>query len=124
MYTFRWWRRGKDTLETRSFFDAGELGGQIIIAGGHDGSKNVLQSAWVYHVRKDEWAKLAPMSQARDECEGVVIGFEFWVVSGYKTESHGGIEGRTTRGQVSGGARRVDGDSISKVLCQCGKDGY
>ncbi|KAE8098961.1 hypothetical protein FH972_016980 [Carpinus fangiana] len=94
-------------LETRSFFAVGELGGQIIIAGGHDGSKNVLQSAWVYHVRRDEWAKLAPMRQERDE-----------------TESQGGIEGRTTRGRVSGGAGRVDGDSVSKVLCRCGKDGY
>jgi hypothetical protein len=27
-------------LETQSFFVVGELGGQIIISGGHDGSKN------------------------------------------------------------------------------------
>ena len=37
-FTFRQWRRGKDMLETRSFFAAVELGGQIIIVGGHDGS--------------------------------------------------------------------------------------
>jgi hypothetical protein len=36
----------------------------------------------------------------------VMIGSEFWVVSRYKTESQGGIEGRTTRGRVSGGAGR------------------
>jgi hypothetical protein len=80
-------------LETRSFFATGELGGQIIIVGGHDGSKNMLQLAWVYHVRRDEWAKFALMSQERDECEGVVIRSEFWVVSGYMTKSQGGIEG-------------------------------
>ncbi|KAE8099811.1 hypothetical protein FH972_017764 [Carpinus fangiana] len=111
-------------LETRSFFAVGELGAQIIIAGRHNGSKNVLQSAWVYHLRRDEWAKLAPMTQERDECEGVVIGSAFWVVSGYKTESQGGIEGRTTRGRVSGGPGCVDSDSVSKVLCRYGKDGY
>ena len=104
-------------LETRLFFASGELGGKIIIAG----SKNVLRSAWVYHMKRDEWAELAPMSQERDKCKGVVIGSEFWVVSGYKIESHGGIEGRTTRGRISGGAGRVDGDSVSKVLCRCGK---
>jgi hypothetical protein len=59
VFTFRRWRKGKDMLETRSFFATGELGGQIIIVGGHDGSKNMLQLAWVYHVRRDEWAKLA-----------------------------------------------------------------
>ena len=103
------------------FFAVGELGGQIIIAGGHDGSKNVLQLAWVYHVRRDEWAKLASMSQERDKCEGVMIGFEFWVVSEYKTKSHGGIEGRTTQGWISGGAGRVDNDSSPKSCVGVGK---
>ncbi|KAE7998759.1 hypothetical protein FH972_003270 [Carpinus fangiana] len=37
-FTFWRWRRGKDMPETWSFFASGELGGQIIIAGGHDGS--------------------------------------------------------------------------------------
>ena len=90
-------------LETPSFFAVDELGWQIIIAHRHNGSKNVLWSAWVYHVRRDEWAELALTSQERDECKGVVIGSEFWVVSEYETESQGGIEGRTTRGQVNGG---------------------
>jgi hypothetical protein len=68
VFTFRLWRRGKNMLETRSFFTTDELGGQIIIAGGHNGSKNVLRLAWVYHVRRDEWVELASMSQERDEC--------------------------------------------------------
>ncbi|KAJ6702776.1 F-BOX/KELCH-REPEAT PLANT-LIKE PROTEIN [Salix viminalis] len=33
------------------------------------------------------------MSQERDECEGVVIGDEFWVVSGYGTDNQGEFEG-------------------------------
>ena len=54
------WRRGND------------------IAGGHDENKNVLESAWVYDLRKDEWAELTQMSQERDECEGVVIWWWFF----------------------------------------------
>ncbi|KAG7958482.1 hypothetical protein I3843_10G023200 [Carya illinoinensis] len=91
-FTTRRWRKGKDMPQNRSFFAAGELGGRVFIAGGHDESKNALSSAWVYDVRKDEWAELAPMSQERDECEGVVIGSEFVVVSGYRTENQGGFE--------------------------------
>ena len=49
------------------------------MAGRHDENKNVLESAWVYNIRKDEWAKLTRMSQERDECEGVVIGWWFFL---------------------------------------------
>ena len=91
-FTTQQWRKGKDMPENRSFFAAGELGGRVFIAGGHDESKNALSSAWVYDVREDEWAELPRMSQGRDECEGVVIGSEFWVVSGYGTESQGDFE--------------------------------
>ncbi|KAG5243840.1 hypothetical protein OIU76_009265 [Salix suchowensis] len=92
-FTTRQWRRGKDMPESRSFFAVGELNGRIIIAGGHDENKNALKTAWVYDVIQDEWSELPEMSQERDECEGVVIGSEFWVVSGYRTDSQGGFEG-------------------------------
>ncbi|KAJ4705504.1 F-box/kelch-repeat protein [Melia azedarach] len=61
--------------------------------GGHDENKNALSSAWAYDVSNDKWTELTRMSQERDECEGVVIGSEFWVVSGYKTERQGMFEG-------------------------------
>lgn len=32
------------------------------------------------------------MSEERDECEGIIIGSEFWVVSGYDTESQGAFK--------------------------------
>lgn len=78
--------------DNRSFFAAGELNERVIIAGGHDESKNALDSAWAYDVREDEWSRLPPMSQERDECESVVVGSEFWVIGGYRTESQGRFE--------------------------------
>ncbi|KAH7554236.1 hypothetical protein JRO89_XS12G0139500 [Xanthoceras sorbifolium] len=92
-FTTQSWSQGKHMPENRSFFAAGELNGRVIIAGGHDDSKNALNTAWEYDVSKDEWTELPRMSQERDECEGVVIGSDFWVVSGYKTESQGSFEG-------------------------------
>jgi hypothetical protein len=44
-FTFRRWRKGKDISETWSFLTAGELCGQIIITGGHDGSNLGLREA-------------------------------------------------------------------------------
>ncbi|MBA0596644.1 hypothetical protein Gorai_013455 [Gossypium raimondii] len=38
-------------------------------------------------------AELKPMSEEQDECQGVVIGSEFWVVSGYRTDNQGQFEG-------------------------------
>ncbi|KAM1998168.1 hypothetical protein ACFX16_005738 [Malus domestica] len=87
------WRKANDMPSKRSFFAIGSDAGQVYVAGGHDENKNALKSAWVYDVRSDEWTELTPMSHDRDECEGVVIGSEFWVVSGYRTESQGVFEG-------------------------------
>lgn len=127
-FTTRRWRRGKDMPETRSFFAAGESDGRVIVAGGHDGSKNALRSAWVYDVRRDEWTELAPMSQERDECEGVMIGSEFWVVSGYRTESQGGFEeSAESYDLVTGQWRRVEdawkANQCPKSCVGVGKDG-
>uniref|UniRef100_A0A2P2L2B4 F-box/kelch-repeat protein At1g15670-like n=1 Tax=Rhizophora mucronata TaxID=61149 RepID=A0A2P2L2B4_RHIMU len=92
-FTTRRWRRAKDMPENRSFFAAGELNGHVIIAGGHDVNKNALNTAWVYNVDEDEWTELPRMSQERDECQGIAIGSEFWVVSGYTTDNQGGFVG-------------------------------
>ncbi|XP_027347847.1 F-box/kelch-repeat protein At1g15670-like [Abrus precatorius] len=95
VYDFRTseWRRGSDMPEKRSFFAIGSDHGRVYVAGGHDENKNALSTAWAYDPRSDEWAGLAQMSRERDECEGVVVGDEFWVVSGYATERQGMFEG-------------------------------
>lgn len=108
-FTTRCWRKGKDMPEARSFFAAGEIDGRVYVAGGHDESKNALSSAWVYDVRGDEWTELPRMSLDRDECEGVVVGSEFWVVGGYRTESQGSFEGSAeSYSPETGEWRRVD----------------
>lgn len=88
----RRWSKGKDMPSKRSFFASAAIDGRVFIAGGHDENKNALKSACAYDVREDEWTELTPMSQERDECEGVIIGSELWVVSGYCTESQGRFE--------------------------------
>ncbi|MTV29039.1 hypothetical protein FTX61_27265, partial [Nitriliruptoraceae bacterium ZYF776] len=91
MYEFptqRWTKR-VDMPSTRSFFAVGACNGKVYVAGGHDENKNALRSAWVYDVVSDKWTELAQMSEERDECEGVIVGSEFWVVSGYDTDSQG-----------------------------------
>ncbi|KAF8398554.1 hypothetical protein HHK36_017485 [Tetracentron sinense] len=109
-FTSRGWKQGKDMPSKRSFFAAGELEGRIFIAGGHDESKNAMKSAWAYDVRRDEWDELTQMSEERDECEGVVIGSEFCVVSGYGTESQGRFEGSVESYELGTGQwRRVEG---------------
>ncbi|XP_061375201.1 F-box/kelch-repeat protein At2g44130-like [Gastrolobium bilobum] len=91
VYDFRTsrWRRGRDMPAKMSFFAVGSGHGRVYVAGGHDENKNALRTAWAYDPRSDEWSGLAPMSRERDECEGTVVGDEFWVVSGYATESQG-----------------------------------
>ncbi|PRQ35714.1 putative F-box domain, galactose oxidase, beta-propeller [Rosa chinensis] len=104
------WRRGAAMPSKRSFFAIGSRGSRVYVAGGHDESKNALKSAWVYDLRRDEWAELTQMSRERDECHGVVIGDEFWVVSGYGTASQGAFEGGAEALDLGSGRwRRVEG---------------
>ncbi|KAJ0027682.1 hypothetical protein Pint_36315 [Pistacia integerrima] len=50
------------------------------------------------------------MSQERDECEGVVVGSMFWVISRYKMESQGVFERSTKSHQLGTGEwKRVEG---------------
>ncbi|KAK8686836.1 hypothetical protein V6N13_125853 [Hibiscus sabdariffa] len=110
-FTTQQWRQGKDMPAKRSFFAIGACSGRIFIAGGHDENKNASRTAWGYDLRDDEWTHLGELSQERDECEGVVVGEEeFWVVSGYRTESQGQFEGSAdVYGLKSGEWRRVEG---------------
>ncbi|BBH07507.1 Galactose oxidase/kelch repeat superfamily protein [Prunus dulcis] len=63
----------------------------------------------VYDVRENEWTELPGMSQERDECEGFVSGSEFWVVSGYGTDSQGGFVGCAEVYEIGSGQwRRVE----------------
>ena len=78
-FTTRRWRWGNDMSSKRLFFAIRAISGWVYIAGGHDENKNVLESEWVYNMRKDEWAELSRMSQERDKCEGVVIGWWFFL---------------------------------------------
>lgn len=88
-FTTRRWTQRVNMPSTRSFFATGACDGKVYVAGGHDENKNALRSAWVYDIAADEWSELTPMSEERDECEGVFVGSEFWVVSGYDTDSQG-----------------------------------
>ena len=78
-FTTRRWRWGNDMSSKRLFFAIKAISGWVYIAGVHDENKNVLESEWVYDLRKDEWAELSRMSQERDKCEGVVIGWWFFL---------------------------------------------
>ncbi|GMN55965.1 hypothetical protein TIFTF001_025077 [Ficus carica] len=127
-FTTRRWRQGRDMPEARSFFAAGEVGGRVFVAGGHDESKNALSSAWAYDVAADEWAELPRMSQERDECEGLVIGSDFWVVSGYRTETQGGFVASAERFDSAAGEWRCVEDAWVASRCPrsnvgVGKDG-
>ncbi|KAK4413088.1 F-box/kelch-repeat protein [Sesamum alatum] len=88
-FTTQKWTQCADMPSTRSFFAVGAIEGKVLVAGGHDESKNALNSAWVLDIKKKEWCELGRMREERDECEGVVVGSEFWVVSGYGTETQG-----------------------------------
>ncbi|KAI3475004.1 hypothetical protein Pfo_030316 [Paulownia fortunei] len=88
-FTTQRWTQCADMPSTRSFFAIGAVEGKVLVAGGHDESKNALNSTWVFDIKKNEWSELTRMSEERDECEGIVIGSEFWVVSGYDTETQG-----------------------------------
>ncbi|KAE9458180.1 hypothetical protein C3L33_09897, partial [Rhododendron williamsianum] len=73
----------------RSFFAAGAVDGVVFVVGGHDTNKNALSTAWKYDIRADEWTELPGMNEKCDECAGIVVGSEFWVVSGYATQAQG-----------------------------------
>ncbi|KAH0723537.1 hypothetical protein KY285_006081 [Solanum tuberosum] len=105
----RRWKQCKDMPEARSFFAMGATGGKVFIAGGHDESKNALNSAWVFDISSNEWTELPRMSEERDECEGVIIGSDFCVVSGYDTETQGRFKSSAELYELSTGQwRRVE----------------
>lgn len=83
------WRKGSDMPSSRSFFACAALNGTVVIAGGHDGSKNALRSAEMYNVDNDEWEAMPDMNEERDECKAAVMGGKIVVISGFSTESQG-----------------------------------
>lgn len=104
------WTEAKPMPTKRSFFAVGSCSGRVYVAGGHDESKNALSSAFAYDLSRDEWTELTQMSQDRDECEGTVVDGEFWVVSGYATESQGAfVSSAEVYDIASGKWRLVDG---------------
>ncbi|KAK3410991.1 hypothetical protein EUGRSUZ_J03014 [Eucalyptus grandis] len=88
------WRRGADMPGVRrSFFGCASDGDRVVfVAGGHDGEKNALRSAVLYHVERDEWMALPNMARERDECKGIFHGGKFHVIGGYGTEMQGKFE--------------------------------
>nr|GME15041.1 F-box/kelch-repeat protein At1g15670-like [Ipomoea batatas] len=127
-FATRGWTRCSDMPSKRSFFAVGAADGRVFVAGGHDESKNALSSAWVFDIRRNEWAELPRMAEERDECEGVVIGSEFWVVSGYDTESQGRFKSSAESMELSSGEwKRVDdawgANRCPRACVGIGKDG-
>ncbi|KAL0405047.1 UNVERIFIED_CONTAM: F-box/kelch-repeat protein [Sesamum radiatum] len=72
-FTTQRWTQCADMPSIRSFFAVGAVEGKVLVAGGHDESKNALNSAWILDI-KEEWWELGRMREERDECEGVVVG--------------------------------------------------
>nr|GEY06851.1 hypothetical protein [Tanacetum cinerariifolium] len=116
-FTTRRWSKRVDMPSTRSFFATGACDGKVYVAGGHDESKNALKSAWVYDIELDEWSELTQMSEERDECEGVVIGSEFWVVSGYDTDSQGRFKDSAEVYDITTGTWRVVAEAWRVSRC-------
>lgn len=116
-FTTQRWTQCKDMPSSRSFFAVGALEGKIYVAGGHDDSKNALNSAWVYDLSGDEWTELSRMSEERDECQGIIIGDEFWVVSGYGTDAQGQFKSTAEAFNIETGEwRRVED---AWIVSQC-----
>ncbi|KAL6502770.1 hypothetical protein OROHE_024197 [Orobanche hederae] len=116
-FTTRIWTQCADMPSTRSFFAIGAVGGNVLVAGGHDESKNALSSAWAFDVEKNEWSELTRMGEERDECEGVVVGSEFWVVSGYGTETQGAFKSSAEVYEIGSGQWRVVEDAWRVSRC-------
>ncbi|KAL0452921.1 UNVERIFIED_CONTAM: F-box/kelch-repeat protein [Sesamum latifolium] len=119
-FTTQKWTQCADMPSTRSFFAVGAVEGKVLVAGGHDESKNALNSAWVLDVKKNEWCELGRMREERDECEGVVVGSEFWVVSGYGTETQGVFKRSAEvygMGRGGGGEWRVEEEAWEVSGC-------
>ncbi|KAF3683164.1 RNA binding,RNA binding isoform 1 [Capsicum annuum] len=111
------WKKCKDMPEPRSFFAMGACGGRVFIAGGHDESKNAMRTAWVFDIELNEWTELPGMSEERDECEGVIIGSDFCVVSGYDTETQGRFKSSAELYELSTGQWRRVEDAWGSSQC-------
>lgn len=88
------WRRGADMPGgPRSFFScASDDDRTVLVAGGHDNTKNALKSAIMYDLDNDRWVLLPDMAEGRDECKAVFHRGMFHVIGGYHTETQGRFE--------------------------------
>ncbi|ERN00796.1 hypothetical protein AMTR_s00217p00025020 [Amborella trichopoda] len=75
------WREGQPMRGLRSLFAAAAIDRRVYVAGGHDRNKNAVATGEVNNVDRDEWEGLPEMEATRDECEGLAVGDEFWVVT-------------------------------------------
>ncbi|KAL6996517.1 hypothetical protein U1Q18_006649 [Sarracenia purpurea var. burkii] len=85
------WRRGTAMPgRGRLFFGCAQgFDRTVYVAGGCDDNKNVLRSAMMYDVAKDEWIQLPDMTKERDGCKAVFHRGKILVVGGYSTEMQG-----------------------------------
>lgn len=120
-FTTRRWVQKKDMPCSRSFFAVGASNGKIFIAGGHDDGKNALKTAYCYDLESNEWTELTHMNEERDECEGVIIGSEFWVVSGYDTDGQGRFKGSADVLNLETGEWRRSEDAWKAGECPRGR---
>ncbi|CAO1942056.1 unnamed protein product [Urochloa humidicola] len=121
------WRRGRPMPDDRSFFGCAGGGGDdddgdIYIAGGHDGSKNALRSAFAYAVAADAWRALPDMAEERDEPQLVAApGGGVLAASGYPTEAQGAFKKTAERYAAAGGAAAWtdEGDVVPDAAETC-----
>ncbi|CAN6273107.1 unnamed protein product [Urochloa humidicola] len=117
------WRRGQPMPDNRSFFGcAGGSGdGCVYVAGGHDGSKNALRSAFAYDVAADAWRALPDMAEERDEPQLVTApGGGVLAASGYPTEAQGAFKKTAERYAAAGGGAWTDeGDMVPDAAETC-----
>ncbi|GAB2269430.1 hypothetical protein Dimus_004348 [Dionaea muscipula] len=111
------WRRGADMPgAARSFFgcESDRVKGTVLVAGGHDVSKNALRSAMLYDVVRDQWTYLPDMARERDECSIMFHRGKFHVISGYSS----GMQGQFHRSSESFDMVRWQWDEVNESFLE------
>uniref|UniRef100_A0ACD5ZIK5 Uncharacterized protein n=1 Tax=Avena sativa TaxID=4498 RepID=A0ACD5ZIK5_AVESA len=99
--------------DSRSFFGCAGGDGDVVVAGGHDGFKNALRSAFAYDVSADAWRALPDMREERDEPRLVVASRGRVVAaSGYPTAAQGAFR-KTVECYTTGGDAWADAGDMA-----------